>query len=107
MILNIAVDSEGCPQVRFRLYDSNGRLVAESGETSTFPEGVRISSEEGELLLDLPAGIGENIRYRLYNHVGELLTSSDGASTRIGPCLRMESWPRVGVHQGSRQPRPA
>jgi hypothetical protein len=107
VILNIAADTDGHLRVKFNLYDSSGHPVAESGEASSFPAGVRVHSEEGELLLDLPAKIGENILYRLYNRKGELLTSSDGVSTRIGPCLRMESWPRGGVPQGSRQPRPA
>ncbi len=107
MILNIAADAEGHLQVKFHLYDSGGHTVAESGDASSFPSGIRVHSEEGELLLDLPGEIGENICYRLYNRKGELLTSSDGVSTRIGPCLRMESWPRGGVPQGSRQSRPA
>ena len=107
MILNIAADTEGHLRVKFNLYDSSGHPVAESGENTSFPAGIRVHSEEGELLLDLPAKIGENIHYRLYNRKGELLTSSDGVSTRIGPCLRMESWPRGGVPQGARQPRTA
>jgi hypothetical protein len=107
VILSIASDAEGRLRVNFHLYDSSGRPVAESGDTSSFPAGIRVLSEEGELLLDLPAKTGENIRYRLYNRKGELLTNSDGVSTRIGPCLRMESWPRGGASQGSRQPRPA
>jgi len=107
VILSIASDAEGNLRVEFHLYDSSGRPVAESGETSTFPAGIRVHSADGELLLELPAKTGENICYRLYNRKGELLTSSDGVSTRIGPCLRMESWPRSGAPQGSRQPRSA
>jgi hypothetical protein len=107
VILSIASDDAGRLRVGFHLYDSSGHPVAESGDTSSYPAGIRIRSEEGELLLELPAKTGENIRYRLYNRRGELLTSSDGVFTRIGPCLRMESWPRSGAPQGSRQPRPA
>jgi hypothetical protein len=107
VVLSIASDVEVHQRIEFRLYDSSGHPVAESGDSFSFPAGIRIHSEEGELLLDLPAKNGENIRYRLYNRNGELLTSSDGVSTRIGPCLRMESWPRGGMPQGSRQPRPA
>lgn len=107
MILSIASDEEGRLGVSFNLYDSRGRPVAESDGTSNYPAGIRVHSEEGELLLDLPAKTGENIHYRLYNRKGELLTSSDGLSTRIGPCLRMESRPRNGAPRGSSQPRTA
>ena len=107
VILKIASDAEGCLRIKFCLYDSKGRPAGESDESASFPRGVRIHSEDGELLLDLPAEAGENIRYRLYSRRGDLLTSSDGVSTRIGPCLRMESSPRSGMPQGSRQPRPA
>lgn len=107
MILNIGSDADGCLQIKFHLYDSKGHPAAESGDSSRFPGGIRVHSEDGELLLDLPAEPGENIRYRLYNRNGDLLTSSDGVSTRIGPCLRMEAWPRGGVSQASRQRRPA
>jgi hypothetical protein len=107
VILKITSDAEGHPHIKFHLYDSRGNTAAECGDASSFPVGTRVYSEEGELLLDLPAVIGENIRYRLYNCKGELLTSSDGVSTKIGPCLRMESWPRSGFPQSSRQPHPA
>jgi len=107
VILKIAADTEGRLRVKFHLYDSKGCPVAESEEAPSAPNGIRINSQDGELLLDLPSEVGENICYRLYNCKGELLTSSDGVSTRIGPCLRMESFPRGGFPQGSRQPRPA
>jgi len=107
LILRIALDADGSPSVEFHLYDSQGHPAAESGDDHGFPAGIRIHSEDGELLLELPSDTGESIRYRLYNRKGELLTSSDGISTKIGPCLRMESWPRSGFPQGSRQPRPA
>jgi hypothetical protein len=106
LILRIGSDEEGCMRVTFHLYDSEGHSIAESGDAAGFPEGVRVQAADGELLLDLPAEIGENICYHLYNRNGDLLTSSDGVSTRIGPCLRMESWPRGGTHHPPRQ-RPA
>ena len=107
VILKIAADAEGRLLVKFHLYDSHGHPVAESDDVCTSPNGLRVHSEDGELLLDLPADIEKSICYQLYNQKGELLTSSDGASTRIGPCLRMESWPRGGFPQASRQPRSA
>ena len=107
VILNIALDAEGGLLVNFHLYDCDGRPAGESGEASSYPGGLSIHSRGGELLLELPAELDENIRYRLYNSRGDLLTSSDGIATRIGPCLRMESWPRAGAGPSSRYPRPA
>ena len=107
VILNIALDAEGGLLVHFHLYDCDGRPAGESGEASSYPGGLSIHSRGGELLLELPAELDENIRYRLYNSRGDLLTSSDGIATRIGPCLRMESWPRAGAGPSSRYPRPA
>ena len=107
MILNIALDAAGALLVNFHLYDCDGHPAAKSGEASSFPGGVSIHSRDGELLLELPAELDENIRYRLYNSRGDLLTSSDGIATKIGPCLRMESWPRAGAGPSSRNPRPA
>ncbi len=103
LILRIGSDEEGRLRIEFHLYDSAGRPVAESGEAVGFPEGVHVQAADGELLLDLPAEMGENICYHLYNRKGELLTSSDGVSTRIGPCLRMEALPRGGRHYSPRQ----
>jgi len=103
LILRIGSDEEGRLRIQFHLYDSEGRTIAESDDAVAFPEGVRVQAADGELLLDLPAEMGENICYHLYNRKGELLTSSDGVSTRIGPCLRMESWPRGGRHYATRQ----
>ena len=45
---------------------------------------------KGELLLDIPRDQSANIRYRLYNAEGNLLTWSDGARTKIYPNLRMD-----------------
>ncbi len=97
VILKIGLGEDGCFLICFQLYDSCGSPAAESDGISPFPDGVRIDSSDGELLLDLPAELDANIQYRLYNRSGELLTSSDGLSTRIGPCLRMEAWPRRGA----------
>ena len=91
MILSIAVDGEGHCVVCYQLYDCNGEVAAASAGTSPFPEGLRINSAGGELLLDLPAEHDASMQYRLYNNRGELLTSSDGKATSIGPCLRMET----------------
>jgi hypothetical protein len=96
-ILKIGLDADGCFLICYQLYDSSGCPAAESEGISPFPDGVRIDSNDGELLLDLRAELDANIQYRLYNRSGDLLTSSDGVSTRIGPCLRMETWPRRGA----------
>jgi hypothetical protein len=94
VILNVGLDADGHFLIRFRLYDSGGCPAAESGGISPFPDGVKIHSRDGELLLDVPAELDANIRYRLYNRGGELLTCSDGVCTKIEPCLHMEGWPR-------------
>jgi len=96
-ILKIGVGTDSCFLICFHLYDCNGCPAAESAGISPFPGGVRIDSSDGELLLEIPAELDANIQYRLYNRRGELLTSSDGVCTRIGPCLRMEAWPRRGA----------
>ncbi|MGD0765178.1 MAG: hypothetical protein ABR978_02590 [Dehalococcoidia bacterium] len=106
VILNIAIDAQGFLTIEFHLYDSSGHPAGESGEVSSYPAGVSIRSGDGELLLELPVERDANIRYRLYNRRGELLTSSDGLDTKIGPCLRMESWPRSGAGPSCRNPRP-
>lgn len=93
VILNIGLDADGRFLIYFHLYDSGGCPAAESGGISPFPDGIRVHSRDGEMLLDLPAELDANIQYRLYNRDGQLLTSSDGVCTRIEPCLRMEAWP--------------
>jgi hypothetical protein len=95
-VLKIGVGADGQFLICFQLYDSNGCPAAESEGISPFPHGVKVDSSDGESLLDLPAELDANIRYHLYNRSGDLLTSSDGKRTRIGPCLRMETWPRRG-----------
>ena len=95
-ILKIGLDVDGAFLICFQLYDSGGCPAGESEGVSPFPDGVRIDSTDGEMLLNLPAELDANIQYHLYNRSGELLTSSDGRCTTIGPCLRMETWPRRG-----------
>jgi hypothetical protein len=97
VILKIGLAADGCFLICFHLYDSSGYPAAESEDVSPFPDGVRVESGDGELLLDLPAALDADIQYRLYNRSGQLLTSSDGICTRIGACLRMEAWPRRGA----------
>jgi hypothetical protein len=103
------VDAEGCCVVNYQLYDSTGEPAASSDGVSPFPGGLRIDSVDGELLLDLPAEQNASMKYHLYNNRGQLLTSSDGKTTTIGPCLRMDS-PNRGPAayrappQGSRNP---
>jgi len=94
--LNVGVDDEGRPLIYFYLYDSVGRPVAHSGAASSFPDGFKVQTADGELLLDIPTGPDIPIHYRLYNRKGELLTCSDGVRTKIHPGLRMESRPLGG-----------
>lgn len=91
VLLRAGLDEEGRPFIYFRLYDSSGCLVAESGGLESFPDGLEIHSGNGELLLDVPAEPDAHIQYRLYNRNGELLTCSDGVSTKIRSLLRMEA----------------
>ena len=103
VLLRVGLDEEGCPFIHFRLYDSSGRLVAESGSVKSFPSGLTILSEDGELLLDVPAQPDSHIQYCLYNRNGELLTRSDGASTKIQALLRMEGGGSKAPGAGARR----
>lgn len=103
MLLRVGLDEDGCPLVRFRLYDSSGRLAAESGSFESFPSGLTIHSGDGELLLDIPAEPDSHMQYRLYNRNGELLTCSNGVSTKIRPLLRMEAGGPKGPGGGARR----
>jgi len=85
----LAVDPEGLVQVAYHLYDSKGSLVAESSGLQHFPAGLTVRCKAGELLLSVPRDNDKPVRYRLYNHQGSLLTSSDGGRTRIYGLLRM------------------
>ena len=89
-ILQLASDADGVHLVSFHLYDSEGSLVAEREGLEHFPDGVDVHSSGGELLLSVPKNADENIRYRLYGHDGELLTSSDGVRTMIYQRLHTE-----------------
>ena len=71
-------------------YDSSGRLIASTDGFEQFPEGLTVSCESGEQLLDIPSDLSAPFRYRLYNSEGLLLTWSDGVRTKIYPHLRME-----------------
>jgi len=42
------------------------------------------------VLLEVPAGQEDNLIYYLYNHKGQLLTTSDGKRTQIFGHLRMD-----------------
>lgn len=74
----------------YHLYDSTGRLAAES-EATPRASGLTVTADDGEILLHLPAELGSSIHYRLYNRAGFLMTSSDGKRTQIFGFLRMES----------------
>jgi len=99
--LRVGLDEDGRPFIRFRLYDSSGRLAAESGGLDSFPSGLKVYSGDGELLLDVPAEPDAHIQYRLYNRNGVLLTCSDGVSTKIRALLRMEAGGPKGPGAGT------
>ena len=96
-ILQLASDVDGLHLVAFHLYDSGGSLVAECEGLESYPDGVSVHSSSGELLLAVPKNDDENIRYRLYSHDGELLTSSDGVRTMIYQRLNIEGGGRNWV----------
>jgi hypothetical protein len=103
VLLRVGLDEDGCPFIHFRLYDSSGCLVAESGSVKSFPSGLTIHSGNGELLLDVPAQPDSHIQYCLYNRNGQLLTCSDGASTKIQALLRMEAGGSKAPGAGTRR----
>ena len=74
----------------YHLYDETGRVAADSHGFQHYPRGLTIASEAGEQLLGVPKNPSEPFQYRLYNSEGLLLTWSDGARTKIYPCLRMD-----------------
>lgn len=90
VMLKATSDANSLMSWEYRLYDSNGKLAA-AAEPAPYPNGLSVRSENGELLLSIPADIGAYVLYRLYNHSGALITSSDGNHTQIFPFLRMES----------------
>ncbi len=101
-ILQVASDENGLLLMAFRLYDATGGLVADSEGLGHYPDGLTVRCSSGELLLDVPADHSDDIRYRLYNSDGHLLTRSDGVHTMIYPLLRME-----GVGRGWAPPSPS
>jgi hypothetical protein len=90
VVLRIQIDDGGRALIGFRLYDASGGLVIDSIEPKAFPEGLNVTSSDGETLLQLPPGHQGDICYRLYNHTGQLLTHSDGLHTQVYSFLRME-----------------
>ena len=100
-ILQVASDENGRLLMAYRLYDAKGLLVADSEGLGHYPDGLTIRCSRGEVLLDVPADCSNDVRYRLYNSSGSLLTQSDGARTVIYSLLRME-----GVGRGWAPPSP-
>lgn len=88
--LKLECDSENLDQITYLLFDSQGRVVADSRGPQTFPDGIEVSDSEGEVLLLVPAERDEDIQYRLYNSKGELVTCSDGQRTQIFGGVRIE-----------------
>jgi hypothetical protein len=89
-ILRIGCSASGEPKLAFRLYDSEGKLVSATEGFASFPEGVTIVAECGDVLLNVPASPESHISYRLFNRQGRLLTCSDGSRTQVYAFLRME-----------------
>jgi hypothetical protein len=89
-LLRIECSADDVDLVSFRLYDSRGTLVADSGGSRCLPDGLEVSIVNGEQLLCVPARRDEDIRYRLYNSKGALLTWSDGKRTQIFGGVRVE-----------------
>ena len=90
LLLSFSSDHEGNTRVMFCIYDSRGMLVDQSESPRTYPDGLVICDEGGELLLEIPSRPDAPVRYRLFNKTGRLLTWSDGARTQIFGLLRME-----------------
>jgi hypothetical protein len=88
--LKFECDSEDLDLISYRLFDSQGRLVADSVGPQSFPEGVEVADDDGEVLLFVPAGRDESIQYRLYNPKGALVTCSDGQRTQIFGGVRID-----------------
>ena len=90
MLLQISADPNGDPRVSFRLFDSNGNLAQESDGFNVYPKGLDVRGANDEQLLELPDDPSGNVKYRLYNSEGRLLTTSDGSRTQILGGLRIE-----------------
>jgi hypothetical protein len=89
VLLQVLVDEAGTPRFAFKLYDSTGKLVMDSPEPRSFPEGLCVKSLDDELLLEIPTDLDRALVYRLYGQTGRLLTYSDGQRTEIFPFLHM------------------
>ena len=89
--LHIATAENGDVLIAYTLYDSRGRLVADSDGPHTFTEGKEVRDENNELLLLIPALEEDHIQYCLHNDKGALLTCSDGARTQLFGGIRLES----------------
>ncbi len=88
--LRVECDSADVDLISYHLFDSSGRLIADSAGPQNFPDGIEVADESGEMLLLVPAGRDESIQYRLYNLKGALVTSSDGQRTQIYGGVRIE-----------------
>ena len=89
MLLQIAADPNGDPRVAFHLFDCNGKMVKDS-DFKAYPKGIEVRGANDEQLLEIPNDPSGNVKYRLYNSDGRLLTTSDGARTQILGGLRIE-----------------
>ncbi len=90
VLLRIACSATGESKLAYCLYDSQGTLVAKTEDFGSFPEGVSVVAECGDVLLDVPSSPEGHITYRLFNRDGRLLTCSDGHRTQVFAFLRME-----------------
>jgi len=104
-VFQVASDEDGLVFIAYHLYDASGSFVAESAGLGHFPDGLTVRCAAGELLLDIPVDSAADIQYRLYSRTGQLLTSSDGARTKIYPPLRMEGVARLWVPPGEGEGR--
>jgi hypothetical protein len=94
-IFQVASDENGLVFMSYHLYDAKGSFVAESAGLGQFPAGLKVKCSGGETLLDFPADSAGAVHYRLYNNTGRLLTTSDGAHTKIYPLLQMQGVGRL------------
>ena len=88
--LRVECDSGDTDLISYRLFDSQGRLVADSEGPQSFPAGLEVADFDGEQLLFVPSERDDSIQYRLYNLKGALVTCSDGMRTQIYGGVRIE-----------------
>jgi hypothetical protein len=89
--LQVATSEQGQILIAYTLYDSSGRLVADSDGPQAFVEGKEVRDDNNELLLLIPLLEENHIQYRLHNDKGVLVTCSDGARTQLFGGIRLES----------------